>query len=181
MTYYTRNSTNGPTLRQYGRQLSTMATATKILPKQPSTKLTMYNLMPTCTQMEDILSCKERLSLGLLSCFAFFLDHVTDLRYLFCYVLKSCLRINWIPKIIFYFYCSGKTHDQNGRSEWSHGCCCCFFLILILIIIIIFFNANRVVISVVKVRWNRHQKRATCFETLLQSELLRVLPPNNQT
>ena len=153
-----------------------MATATKILPKQPSTKRTMYNLMPTCTQMEDILSCKERLSLGLLSCFAFFLDYVTDLRYLFCCVLKSCLRINWIPKIIFYNlgllscfaffldyvtdlrylfccvlksclrinwipkiifynYCSGKTRDQNGRSEWSHGF---FFFFLMLIIIIIF-------------------------------------------
>ena len=38
--------------------------------------------MPTCTQMEDILSCKERLSLGLLSCFAFFLDYVTDLLFI---------------------------------------------------------------------------------------------------
>ena len=128
MTYYTRNSTNGPSLRQYRRQLSTMATATKILPKQPSTERIMYNLMPTCTQIEDILSCKERLSLGLLSCFAFFLDYVTDLRYLFCCVLKSCLRINWIPKIIFYFYCSGKTRDQNGSSEWSHGFLFCFVL-----------------------------------------------------
>ena len=36
-------------------------------------------------------------------------------------------------------------------------------------------------ISVLKVRWNRQQKRATCFATLLQSELLRVLPPNNRT
>ena len=36
-------------------------------------------------------------------------------------------------------------------------------------------------ISVVKVRWNKQQKRATCFATLLESELLRVLPPNNRT
>ena len=36
-------------------------------------------------------------------------------------------------------------------------------------------------ISLVKIRWNRQQKRATCFATLLQSELLRVLPPNNRT
>ena len=153
-----------------------MATATKILPKQPSTKRTMYNLMPTCTQMEDILSCRERLSLGLLSCFAFFLDYVTDLRYLFCCVLKSCLRINWIPKIIFYNYCSGKTHDQNGRSEWSHEL---FenanannrFLFIYLFIYLFIFIANRVVISVVKVRWNRQQKRGTCFASLLKSKL----------
>ena len=36
-------------------------------------------------------------------------------------------------------------------------------------------------ISLVKIRWNRQQKRATCFATLLKSELLRVLPPNNRT
>ena len=60
--------------------------------------------MPTCTQIEDILSCKERLSLGLLSCFAFFLDYVTDLRYLFCCVLSSSYQLNTKDNILLLLF-----------------------------------------------------------------------------
>ena len=64
-----------------------------------------------------------------------------------------------------------KTDARNGHTVFFFQCS----------LLLLFFNANRVVISLVKIRWNRQQKRATCFATLLQSELLRVLPPNNRT
>ena len=136
----------------------------------------MYNLMPTCTQMEDILSCKERLSLGLLSCFAFFLDYVTDLRYLFCCVLKSCLRINYTKDNILQLLFGEDTWSKRAlemvtRAIWKCKCKQSLFIYLFIYIYLFIFIVNSVVISVVNVRWNRQQKRGTCFASLLQSKL----------
>lgn len=92
MTYYTQNSTNGPSLRP-----STLSTATKILPKCQNTPPQSGQCTNLCLLVPKWrTSSLAKKGYPLLSCFAFFVDYVIDLRYLFCCKLKSCLSISSI-------------------------------------------------------------------------------------